>query len=135
MQNALSKYLKSRRSRLYNTPSAYQILASDLLTALEFDEEAHTAVLAFTSARYRVQQMAARAATIHAVAMMEGKEWQHDVDVQLTDWLLQQAGLDDLDGKIAPLADAVAREPDYGQGLYVFARGILIMREGTGEGD
>jgi hypothetical protein len=135
MQSALTKYLKSRRSRLYNTPSAYQVLASDLLTALESDDTAHTALLAFSSARYRAQALAARAATIHAVAMLEGKEWQHDIDSQLTNWLLEQAGLDDVEGKIAALADAVARETDFGQGLYTFSRGILVMRQGAEEDD
>lgn len=135
MQGALRRYTKARRSRIFSSPSVYQQLISELLVALEDDTVAHDAVLAFTSAHYRSQQFAARAATIHAVATLEGQEWEQEIDTLLTDWLMQQAGLTDPDGVIAALADAVAREADYGRGLYVFARGILTMREGAEEGE
>jgi hypothetical protein len=135
MQSALTRYLKSRKSRLIDSPSAYQVLASELLQALASDDAAHTALLTYTSSRYRAQQLAARAATIHAVAMLEGKEWQHDIDAQLTNWLLEQAGLADMEGKIASLAEAVARESELGMGLYVFAKGVLEIRQDTEDGD
>jgi hypothetical protein len=124
---ALARYLRAKRTRLYVGENAYETLVADLLELMS-DEDASTAFLAFSAARYRID---ARAATIQAIAIFHGGGMADDTDQAYEDFLLTQAGLSDHPNREAfvTLARQISAENDWGTRLYRFAKFLMATTD------
>ncbi len=124
MQSAYSKYLKSKRARLYAGDSAYPTLMGELLEVFAHDEAAYAGVIAFASAMYRCDTLAA---TVQGIAVAFGSGMAEDTQQNYEDFLLTKSGLADHPRRdeFLALARQIATEGDRGIRLYRFALWLL----------